>query len=54
MLPLLYHRSALSYREALELLFDRGLEVSRESIRTWCINFSSEFGLSRKPRAPGL
>ena len=33
----LYHRYALSYRDVEELLFERGIEVSRESVRTWCI-----------------
>ncbi|WP_371827318.1 hypothetical protein [Deinococcus sp. QL22] len=39
----LSHRYTLSYRDGEELLFERGIEVSRESIRTWCINFRSEF-----------
>ena len=39
----LYHRFTLSYRDVEELLFETGIEVSRESIRTWCINFSADF-----------
>ncbi|MGY2897272.1 transposase-like protein [Deinococcus sp. UYEF24] len=39
----LYHRYAMSYWDVEELLFERGIEVSREFIRTWCINFSDEF-----------
>ena len=39
----LSHRYPLSDRDVEELLFERGIEVSRESIRTWCINFSDEF-----------
>jgi len=35
-----------------ELLFDRGLEVSRESIRTWCINFSGEFAQNLRHQEP--
>ncbi|NJK45686.1 MAG: IS6 family transposase [Pleurocapsa sp. SU_196_0] len=31
----MYHRYALSYRDVEEILFKRGIEVSRESIRTW-------------------
>ena len=31
----LYHRYALRYRDVEELLFERGIEVSRESIRAW-------------------
>jgi len=50
------HRYALSFfaktapmrtlcrsRDVEALLFERGIEVSRESIRTWCINFGREF-----------
>ena len=37
-----YHRFTLSYRDVDELLLERGIEVSRESIRTWCINFSAD------------
>ncbi|WP_407572943.1 IS6 family transposase [Deinococcus altitudinis] len=48
----LYHRYALSYRDVEELLFQRGIEVSRESIRTWCINFSEEFALGLRHREP--
>jgi len=48
----LYHRYALSYRDVEELLFERGVEVSRESIRTWCINFSGEFAQNLRHREP--
>ena len=48
----LYHRYALSYRDVEELLFERGIEVSRESIRTWCINFSGEFAQNLRHREP--
>ncbi|WP_264778065.1 IS6 family transposase [Deinococcus aetherius] len=36
----MYHRFTLSHRDVEELLLERGIVVSRESIRTWCINFS--------------
>lgn len=39
----LYHRFTLSYRNVEELLLERGICVSRESIRTWCITFSDQF-----------
>lgn len=39
----LYHRFTLSYREVEELLLERGIVVTRESIRSWCINFSDLF-----------
>ena len=56
----LYHRYALSYRDVEELLFERGIEVSRESIRTWrrggpsrwCINFSEVFAHNLRHREP--
>ncbi|AZI44434.1 IS6 family transposase [Deinococcus psychrotolerans] len=48
----LYHRYALSYRDVDELLFERGIEVSCESIRTWCINFSDEFAQNLRHREP--
>jgi putative transposase len=34
------------------LLFERGIEFSRESIRTWCINFSEEFAQGLRHREP--
>nr|WP_161884249.1 IS6 family transposase [Deinococcus alpinitundrae] len=36
----LYHRFTLSYRDVEELLLERGICVTRESIRAWCIKFS--------------
>ncbi len=48
----LYHRYALSYRDVEELLFERGIDVSRESIRTWSVNFSSEFAQNLRHREP--
>ena len=48
----LYHRYALSYRDVEELLFERGIDVSRESIRTWCINFSGELAYNLHHREP--
>ena len=37
----LYHRFSLSHRDIEDLLADRGITVSYESIRLWC----NEFGL---------
>jgi putative transposase len=48
----LYHRYPLSYRDVEELLFERGIRVSRASIRTWCINFSDEFARGLRHREP--
>ena len=46
------HRFTLSYRDVEELLFERGIDISRESIRTWCINFSEEFARGLRHREP--
>lgn len=42
----LYHRFTLSYRDVEELLFEPGILVTHESLRSWCINFSAEFAAS--------
>jgi putative transposase len=34
------------------LLFERGIQLSRESIRTWCITFSDEFAQGLRHREP--
>ena len=39
----LYHRFTLSYPDVEELLLERGICVTRESIRTWCIKFNDPF-----------
>lgn len=48
----LYHRFTLSYRDVEELLLERGICVTRESIRTWCINFSDLFARGLRQREP--
>lgn len=48
----MYHRYPLSYRDVEELLFERGIQVSRESIRTGCIHFSDEFAQGLRQREP--
>ncbi len=35
----LYHRFTLSLRDVEELLAERGIEVSYETIRCWCAKF---------------
>ena len=42
----LYLRFTLSYRDVEDLLGERGLEVSNESIRRWVLKFGS--GIARK------
>ena len=39
----LYHRFNLSHRDIEDLLAERGVTVSRESIRLWCIKFGTQF-----------
>ena len=35
----LYHRFLLSYRDVQELLFERGVSISHETVRVWCMKF---------------
>jgi len=35
----LYYRFCLSYRDVEDLLAERGIKVSYESIRRWCLRF---------------
>ena len=49
----LYHRFLLSYRDVQELLFERGIDVSHETVRVWCGKFGpklAEVLRLRKPR----
>ena len=46
----LYYRFNLSYRDIEDLLAERGINVSREAIRLWCIKFGT---LYRKHRGYG-
>ncbi|WP_084147814.1 IS6 family transposase [Deinococcus frigens] len=48
----LYHRFTLSYRDVEELLLERGVCVTRESIRTWCIKFSDQLAQGLRHREP--
>ncbi len=56
MLQKLYHWFTLSYPDVEELHLERGIRVTRESIRTWCINFSNLFaqGLGHWEGTPGF
>ncbi len=46
----LYYRFNLSHRDVEDLLAERGITVSRESIRLWCIKFGPKYArrLKRK------
>ena len=39
----LYHRFCLSFREVEDLLAERGIVVSYESIRQWCRKFGPAY-----------
>ena len=38
-----YYRFNLSYRDVEDLLAERGVVVSREAIRSWCIKFGANY-----------
>ncbi|THF85417.1 IS6 family transposase [Deinococcus sp. KSM4-11] len=48
----LYHRFPLRYRDVQELLHQRGIEVSHETLREWCITFSALFADDLRQREP--
>jgi len=48
----LYHRFSLSYRDVEELMLERGVEVSYESIRRWCVKFGQEYASRLRRRRP--
>lgn len=39
----LYHRFCLSFRDVEDLLAERGIIVSYETIRQWCQKFGAEY-----------
>lgn len=51
----LYHRFDMSFRAVEELLFERGVELSYETVRRWCLKFGSEYArrLKRRRAQPG-
>ena len=52
----LYHRFPLSFREVEELMLQRGVVVSYETIRQWCAKFGQVYAnrLRRRRARPGL
>src|ERR1700724_1469447 len=53
----LYLRFTLSYRDVEELLAERGLDISYESVRSWVLKFGPAIarGLrARRPITPGV
>ena len=51
----LYHRFDMSFRAVEELMFERGVELSYETVRRWCLKFGSEYArrLKRRSAQPG-
>ena len=48
----LYHRFPISYRDVQELLHQRGIVVSHETLREWSIKFGSLFADDLRHREP--
>ena len=48
----LYHRFPLSYRDVQELLYQRGIEVSHETLRVWSVKFASLLTEELRHREP--
>jgi putative transposase len=48
----LYYRFPLSYRDVQELLFERGIDVTQEAIRQWCLKFGQDYANQLKRRRP--
>ena len=47
----LYHRFALSLRDVVDVLAERGFSVSHETIRVWCLRYGPQFaGMIRRDR----
>jgi putative transposase len=46
----LYYRFALSHRDVEELLAERGVQVSYEAIRLWCLKFGPAFATALRRR----
>ena len=49
----LYYRFNLSHRDIEDLLAERGIVVSYESIRLWCIKFGFKYARRLKTRHQG-
>ena len=48
----LYHRFLLSYWDVQELLSERGINVSHETLRAWCARFGPNLAEALKHRKP--
>jgi len=50
----LYHRFALSFRDIEEILAFRGIVVTYETIRQWCLKFTPSFAKSLRKKQGAL
>jgi putative transposase len=48
----LYFRFPLSFREVEELMLERGVIVSYETVRRWCLKFGQQYANSLRRRRP--
>ncbi len=48
----LYHRFTLSYRDVEELLAERGLDISYETVRRWVLKFGPAIARRLRQRRP--
>jgi putative transposase len=48
----LYHRFPLSFREVEELMLERGIVVSYETVRRWCVKFGPAYARELRRRWP--
>jgi putative transposase len=48
----LYHRFPLSFREVEEVMLERGIVVSHETIRQWCAKFGQAYANTLRRRRP--
>ncbi|MDX3715750.1 MULTISPECIES: IS6 family transposase [Streptomyces] len=48
----LYHRFPLSFREVEELMLERGIVVSYETVRRWCAKFGQRYAGALRWRQP--
>ena len=46
----LYHRFSLSFRDVEDLMAQRGVVVSYESVRRWCLKFGPQYQRTLKRR----
>ncbi len=50
----LYFRFALSYRDVEDLLAERGIDASYETVRRWAFKFGRVYAARIRQRRPGL